>query len=156
MKERKEQRNKTEHWPESVQFTSVQSLDQLGRRGWRGWGGGRHKGRFSRDPLPVYLQEALVSRSDMSREVHSLMSIQHFLCQTRRRPSSKMPRRVVLQSLSWRVTCPNLQSFRLLRAARWGSGGSARKLILLHTQSLVVEMLRRFLRHLVWKVWTLF
>ena len=42
-----------------------------------------------------FLQEALVSRSGMGRDVHSLMlSIQHFLCRPRRRPASKVPRRI--------------------------------------------------------------
>ena len=32
-----------------------------------------------------FLQEALLGSSGMGRDVHSLMSIQHFLCQPRRR-----------------------------------------------------------------------
>ena len=40
--------------------------------------------------------------------------------------------------LSWRVTCPNHESFRLLTVARRGSYGPTRKLILLCTQSLVL------------------
>ena len=60
-----------------------------------------------------------MSSSGMAREVHSFMfSIQHFLCQPRRRPPSKVPRRMVLERLSWRGTClkpckfPSLDSFQ--------------------------------------------
>ena len=78
---------------------------------------GKHEGRFSRDPLPVFLQETLVSSAGMGRDVHSLMlSFQHFLCRPRRRPSSKVPKNV-LERQSWRVTCPNRASFRLLTVA---------------------------------------
>ena len=62
-----------------------------------------------------FLQEALVSSSGMVRDVHSLiLSIQHFLCRRRRRPFSKVSLRMVLERLSWRVTCPNHASSRLL------------------------------------------
>ena len=44
----------------------------------------------------------------MGRDVSSLMlSIQHFLCWPRCCPPSKVPWRMVLERLSWRVTCPN-------------------------------------------------
>ena len=69
-----------------------------------------------------FLQEALASSSCMGRNTHSLMlSIQHFLCRPRRCPPSEMPWRMVLERLSWRVTCPNLASFRLLTVARRAS-----------------------------------
>ena len=42
-----------------------------------------------------------------------------------------------LERLSRRAKCPNHASFRLLTVARSGSCGPTRKLILLHTQSLV-------------------
>ena len=49
-----------------------------------------------------------MSSSGMGRDVHSFMlSTQRFLCRPRRRPPSKVPRRMVLERLSWRVTCPN-------------------------------------------------
>ena len=56
------------------QFSSVQSLDQLGR--------GRDKRADSAEFLfQSFLQEAYVSTSGVSRDVHSLMlSIQHFFC----------------------------------------------------------------------------
>ena len=71
------------------QFISVQSLDQLGR-----W-------RVMRDDsaeiiFRSFLQEALVSNSGMSRDVHSLvLPTQHFLCRQRRRSHSKVPLGVV-------------------------------------------------------------
>ena len=85
------------------------------------------------------LQEALISSSCMGRNVHSLiLSIQHFLCQPRRRPSSKVPRRMVMERLSWRVACPNHANFRLLTAARRGSCGPTLNLVLPLAQSLVL------------------
>ena len=54
-----------------------------------------------------FLQEALLSTSGRGRDVHSLMlSIQHFLCRPRRHPPSKVPRRMVLERLSWHVNEP--------------------------------------------------
>ena len=72
-------------------------------------GVGGHEGRFSRDSLlfQSFLEEPLVSKSGIGRDVHSLMlSIQHFLCRPRRHPPSKVPWRMVLERLSWRVTLP--------------------------------------------------
>ena len=64
-------------------------------------------------------QEALVSSSGMGRGVHSLMlSIQHFLHWPRCHPPSKIPWRMVLERLSWRVTCLNHASFCLLSVTR--------------------------------------
>ena len=108
-----------------------------------------------------FLQEALVSSSSMGSDVHSLtLSIQHFLCRQRRRPPSKVPRRMVLERLSWRVTCPNHACFCLLTVAGRGSCGPTRKLISLRNQSLVLcskwEMRRSFHWHLVSKAWILF
>ena len=83
-----------------------------------------------------FLQEALVSRSGMDRDVHSLMlTIQYFLCQPRRRPPYKMSWRMVLERLSWLVTCPICASFHLLTIARRGSFGQTRKLILFRIQT---------------------
>ena len=68
-------------------------------------------------PFQSFLRGALVSGSGTGRDVHSLMlSFQHFLCRPRRRPSSKVPKNV-LERQSWRVTCPNRASFRLLTVA---------------------------------------
>ena len=79
-----------------------------------------------------------MSSSGIGRYVHSLMlSIQHFLYRPRRRQPSKVPCRMVLERLSWRVTCPDHACFRFLTVARGGSRGPTRKLILLRTQSLV-------------------
>ena len=112
------------------QFSSVQSLDRLGRQ------------EDMRDDLAEilfqsFLQEASVSSSGIGRDVHSLMlSIQHFLCRPRRRPPSKVPRRMVLERLSLRMTCPNHGNFPPLKVAWRGSCGPTRKLILLRTHSL--------------------
>ena len=96
--------------------------------------GGGHGGRFSRDPLRSFLQEAIVSDSGMGKDVHSLMlSFQHFFCRSRRHPPSKVPRTMVLKTLSWRVTCANRASFRLLTIARRSSCGRTRKMTLLRT-----------------------
>ena len=79
--------------------------------------------------LQSFLQEALVSSSSTCRDAHSFMlSIQHFLCQPRCRPPSKVPRSMVLERLSWRVTCPNHASFRLLTVATRSFRGPIRKL----------------------------
>ena len=127
---------------------SVQSLDQLAL--WRD---------MREDSAEIlfqsFLQEALVSSSGMGRDVHFLMlSIQHFLCRPRRRPPSKVPRRMFLERLSWRVTCSNHASFRLLTVARRSSCGPTKKLILLRTQLLAFgsEMRRSLLMNLVSKV----
>ena len=67
---------------------------------------------------------------------------------------------MVLERLSWCVTCPDQASFSLLTVARIGSCGPTRKLILLQIQSLVVyskwDMWESFLRHWVSKAWILF
>ena len=74
----------------------------------------------------------------MGRDVRSLMlSIQHFLCRPRRRPHSKVPRIMILGSLSLPVACPNHARFHSLTVARKGSCGPTKKLILLRTQSVV-------------------
>ena len=102
-----------------------------------------------------------ISSSDMGRDVRSFMlSIQHFLCQPRHCPPSKVPWRMVLERLLWSVTCPNHASFHLLAVVRKGSCGPTSDLILLSTLLLVLcskwEMQRSFLRHLVSKAWILF
>ena len=102
-----------------------------------------------------FLQKTIVSNSGMGKEVHFLMlSVQHFLCRPWRRPPSKVPRRMVLEKLPWRVTCLNYASFRLLTVSR-SSCGPTKELILPRTQFLVLcskkEMRRSFLRHFVSK-----
>ena len=66
-------------------FSSVQSFDRLGRRG-----------DIRDDSAEIffqsYLQKALMSSSDLGRNVQSLISsIQYFLCRPRRRPFSEVP-----------------------------------------------------------------
>ena len=92
-------------------FSSVQSLDRFGFRGTR-----RTIQQISSSSFFFSLQDAFVSSSGMDGDVHSLMmSIQHFLCRPRCRPPSKLPWRLVLERLSWYVTCPNHANFRLFR-----------------------------------------
>ena len=81
----------------SVPLCSVQSLDRLGRRGdmWDD---------SAEILFQSFLQEALVSSSSMGKYVHSLMlTTHHFLCRPWRRPPSKVPRRMALERLQWRV-----------------------------------------------------
>ena len=89
----------------SVHFSALTSwLDH--------WGGG---GGMRMDSTKILFQtflffrlEAIVSSSGTGKVVHSLtLSIQHFLCRPRCRPSSNLPCMMVLGRLSWRVTCPN-------------------------------------------------
>ena len=92
-------------------FSSVQSLDRLDRRG-------DIRDDSAEILFQSFLQEVIVSSSSMGKDVHFLMlSIQHFLCR-RRRPPSEVPWRMVLERLSWRVTCTNYASFLLLTFAR--------------------------------------
>ena len=102
-----------------------------------------------------------MSSSEIGRDVHSLISsVRHFLCRPRRRPPSKVSRRMVLQRLLWRATCSNHARFPLLTVARRSSCGPTRKLILFRIQSLVLcskwEIRRSFLGHLVSKSGILF
>ena len=76
---------------------------------------------------------ALVSRSGMGRDVHSLMlSIQHSSADHGITHLPRCPEEWFLRGC--RVTYPNHASFRLFTVARRGSCGPTRKLILLHTQ----------------------
>ena len=113
----------------SVQFSSVP------------WpiGEGKGGGGTSDDSAEIFfqsfLQEAFVSSLGMGRDVLSLiLSIQHFLCWPQHCPPSKVSWRMVLERLSWCVTCLNHASFHLLTVARRGSCGPIKKLILLCTQ----------------------
>ena len=108
-------------------FSSIQSFDWLGLRG-------DMKDNSAETLFLSFLQEALASNSGISRDVHSLMlPIQHFFCWPQHRPSSKMPWRMVLERLSWHVTCQNHASFRLLTVAGRGSCEPTRKLILVRS-----------------------
>ena len=148
-----------------VQFNSGQSLDQhccfFGGCFCLFVFGGRDMRDDSAEILfQSFLQEALVSSPGIGRDVHSLkLSIQHFLSQPHR-PRSKVPWSMVLERLSWHVTCLNHAHFRLLTVARRDFCGPTRKLILFHTQLLVLYSKKviwaNFLRHLVSKAWILF
>ena len=79
-----------------------------------------------RSSSSLFLQQALVTSSDISRNVHSLMLSTQHLC--RPRPHSRVLWRVVFERLLWRVACPNHASFRLSTVARRGFCGPTRKL----------------------------
>ena len=64
-----------------------------------------------------FLQQACVSSSGMGRDAHSLvLSIQHILCWPRCHSPSEVPFRMVLDMLSWQLTCSNHASFCFLTA----------------------------------------
>ena len=83
-----------------------------------------HRGDTRKDSAAILfqfffpLQVAIVSSSGMGMDVHSLMlSIQHSLCHQWCHPLYKVPTRMVLELLSWCVTCLNHVNFR-----QWASG----------------------------------
>ena len=100
------------HW-----FSSVQSSPLTD------WVVVRTRGNDSAEILfQSFLQEALVSSPGMGRDVHSLtLFVEHFLCRPRRLPPTKVPWKTGLETLSWRVTCPNLASFRFLSVGQQAS-----------------------------------
>ena len=82
-----------------------------------------------------FVPEATVSSSGMGRDGQSLtLAIQDFLCRPRRRPLTKVPWRMVLERLSWRVTCPTHTTFRLLSIARRGYYGPRDANLALHPE----------------------
>ena len=84
-------------------------------------GDGR-EGRFSRDPLPVFSAGGRCKQFWYGQGCPLFDVVQTaFPLPTRRRPPSKVSRRMVLERLSWRVPCPNHASFRLSTVARGGS-----------------------------------
>ena len=79
-----------------------------------------HEGQYSTHPpfsfLFVFSLGAVVSSSDLDRDVRSLTSlIQHFFCGSRRRPPSKMPWRMTLVKLSWRLKGKGKKSYLAYR-----------------------------------------
>ena len=90
-----------------------------------------HGRRFSRDPLPVLSAEGRCEKFWHGQGC-SLFDVVHpaFPLPTKASQPSKVPWRMVLESLSWRVTCPNLVNYRLLTVGRRGSCGPMKKLIL--------------------------
>ena len=72
-----------------------------------------HEGRFTRDSLPVFSVGSSCEQlwhggrgCPLLDDVHPAVS--------RRSPPYKVPWGMVLERLSWLVTCPNHASFRLL------------------------------------------
>ena len=92
---------------------SVQSLHRLGRLG-------DMRDDSAEILFQSFLQGALVNSYGMGRDVHSLLlSIQHFLCRPRHCTPSKVPYTMILQRLTWCVTCLNDASFCLLTVQVW-------------------------------------
>ena len=59
-----------------------------------------------------FLQETIATSSGMGRNIHSLMlSIQHFICRRRRRPSSKVPLGMVFREAVVACDMPELREF---------------------------------------------
>ena len=89
---------------------------------WVIWGGMRDDS--AEILFQSFLLEVIVSSSGMGRDIHSLMlSIHHFLYWPWHCQLSKMPWRMVLETLLWCMTCPNHVSFHLLMVAWRGSCG---------------------------------
>ena len=130
-----------------------------GERKGRGGGGG-HMGRFRRDPLSVFSAEGRRGqfRHGQGRPLFNFIH-PAFPQPPVASSTIQVALRMVLERLSCRMTCPNHASLYLLRIARRGSRGSARKLILLLTQSLVLcseQETRSFFTLLIWKAWIIF
>ena len=105
---------------------------------------GEEVGVMRDDPAEILFQSflpgAIVSSSGMGRDVHVLMLCNvhpDFLSQPWS-PPSNVPCKMVVERLSWLVTCLKHASFRLFIVARRGSCGPTRKLILLYIQCLVL------------------
>ena len=101
---------------------------------------------------------ASCSNAGIPRLIHSLMfSVQLFLCLPLHLPPSKMPNKMSLDKVSWRVMWPNHASFFLFTIAQRGSCGPANAATLCQTNSLVLcsvnEMLKSFRQHFNSKVW---
>ena len=96
---------------------------------WTGSSGG-HEGWFSWGPLPVFSAGDPCERF-WQGQICPLFDVVH--------PAFPLPTTLqgalkdVLERLLWRVTCPNHASFPVLTAARRGSHGPTRQLILLCT-----------------------
>ena len=88
---------------------------------------GRHRGRFSRDPLPVFPAGGpCVAQAGLSTlwcYPCSISSADHRVAHPPRCPEG------YLERLSWHVTCPNHANFGLLTVPRRGSCRPTRKLV---------------------------
>ena len=134
-----------------IQFSSVPWLIGLS---------GRHEGQLSRDPLPDISAGGWCKQFWHGRgcPLFDVVYPAFPLPKPWHHPPSKVPWRMVLERLSWRVLCPNHASFHFLTVARC-SCGPTRKLVSLCTQSLVLcskQEIQRLLRHLVLIAWILF
>ena len=110
----------------SVQFSSVPWLIELS---------GGHEGRMSSDPLPVFSGGGPYKQFWHGQGCPHLDDVHPaFPLLTTVSPTLQVPWRMVLERLSWHVTCPNHARFRFLIVARRSFCGPTRKLILLRTQ----------------------
>ena len=83
---------------DTIKVSSVQSLYWLGCQGGLTWETIHQKSSSSL----FFLREAIVSSSGTGRGIHCLiLSMQHFLCQPRHHPPSRVLCRMVLERLSW-------------------------------------------------------
>ena len=123
-----------------TEFSSVPwPIGPSGAQGGGGrWGGAIHQ-RFSSSLFFFFfLQKAVVSSSGMNRDVHSWCCHQVFLLLTKVSFTLQGALKNGFERLSWRATCPNHASFRLVTVARRGSYGSTRAMILLRIYSLAL------------------
>ena len=99
-----------------------------------------HKGRFSRDPVPVFSAGGPCEQFQHGQGC-SLFDVIHpaFPLPTKASLTLQGALKDGLERLSLHVTCLDQENFHLLTVARRGSCGPTRKLILLHTQMLVLR-----------------
>ena len=114
----------------TIQFNSVQSLDWLGLRG-------VHVECVNRDSLPAFSVRGHHEQVLHRQRYHRLFGVVHpaFLCRPRNTsPTLQYALKDGSGELSWRVTCPNHASFRLLTIVWIDFCWPTRKLILFCTQ----------------------
>ena len=116
-----------------------------------------HDRGFSKVPLPVFSAGDRCKQFCHAQGCPLFDVVPAFPLPTTTSPTFQGDLKMALERLSWRVTCPNRASFRLLIVARRGSCGLTRKFILLRNQLLVLcskkEMRRSFQ---ISKAWILF
>ena len=110
-----------------IQFSSVHSLDRLGHQGAWGWGDISSSSRFFcgrpswavlawAGTLTLWCCRTSTSSADRSDAHHP-----------------KLPQRMVLERLLWRVTCPSHASFCLLTVASYSASKRVQRMSLLHS-----------------------
>ena len=102
-----------------IQFSSVP---------WLSGSSEGHEVQFSRDPPPVFSAKGSCGQFWYGQGFPLFDGVKHFLYKPWHCPPSDMPWRMVLERVSWHVTCPNHANFRPLIVARRCSCGPTRKL----------------------------